>query len=157
MLFKYVNLYVDKRIFQNLCLWEIRQTVLVWEQDRTSTEEFWPGWAQSCLVVSRVQERTHFSGHHNASNLSWKPATMLWFCYAYRICTLWVFKIACFLRYRVFTNVCKNRSEVEVVMFKCNNINQSTVTVSLTEVQQSQESQLPKSIKQIGLDVYLRL
>ena len=33
----------------------------------------------------------------------------------------------CFLCYRVFTNVCKNWSEVEVVMFKCNNINQSTV------------------------------
>lgn len=32
-------------------------------------------------------------------------------------------------------------------MFKCNNTNQSTVTVSLTEVQQSQESQLPKSTK----------
>ncbi len=35
-------------------------------------------------------------------------------------------------------------------MFKCNNINHlqsSTVTMSLTEVQQSQESQLPKSTK----------
>jgi len=28
-------------------------------------------------------------------------------------------------------------------MFKCNNINQSTVTTSLAEVQHSQESQLP--------------
>lgn len=32
-------------------------------------------------------------------------------------------------------------------MFKCNNINQSKVTMSLTEVQQSQESLLPKSTK----------
>lgn len=46
-----------------------------------------------------------------------------------------------------FINVCKNWSEVKVVMFKCNNIEQSMVTTSLTEVQQSQQSQLPKSTR----------
>lgn len=44
--------------------------------------------------------------------------------------------MACFLCCRVFTNVCKTKTEVQVVLFKCKNINQSVVTMSLTEVQQ---------------------
>lgn len=69
--------------FPNLCLRGIRHRLT--GPDRTSTEE----WAQPCLVLLRLQEAILLSGHHNASNLSWKPATILLFCSAHRICTLW--------------------------------------------------------------------
>lgn len=107
MSFKCVNLYVKQTFSRTSACGRSDTDFLVWERDRTLTEEL-NRLAQSCWVVLCVQEGIHCSGHHNASNLSWKPATILSFCYACRICTLWwVFKIACFLRNRVFTNVCK--------------------------------------------------
>lgn len=96
MLLKCINLFVGRTFSRASACGRSNTNVFVWNCDRTSTGEL-NRLAQSCSVVSHVQEGIHFSGHHNASKSSWKPATIQSFCYAYRSCTRWrVSQMACF-------------------------------------------------------------
>lgn len=72
-----VNLYVE---------WTFSTTPACGRSGRTSIESQ-PNHVLSIVECSRG--KIHFSGHHNASNLSWKPATILSFHIAYTIWTQW--------------------------------------------------------------------
>lgn len=92
---KCVNLNVEQTFSRTSACGRSDTDLLVWERDWTSSEEL---KQVDPIIFSSAQEGIHFSGHHNASNLSWEPATILSFCYAYRVRTLWwVSKMACFL------------------------------------------------------------
>lgn len=135
-------------IFQNLCLCEIKLRPCYSQNEsgpRLKSSTGWPNHVQQCPVfkkefTSAVTIMPRICHEHQPPFCHFVMLTGAALCWVFQN-GLFFYAIGCFI------NVCKNWSKVKVVMFKCNNIEQSTVTTSLTEVQQSQQSQLPKSTR----------